>query len=475
MAISKRQLAVLLLARIVEPIGYAILFPFVNNMMEDILPDVPKASIGKYSGAIESVWAFSSVLFMYRWGKLSDKIGRKPVILGGLFGLSFSLVMFGLSKSFWWAMGARALSGMLCGNASVMRAVLGEITTKETEGWVYPLWTICWDLSCVIAPAIGALVQNPAKQYPNSWIGQIDLLKKFPYFLPCALAASLSFLASFLVLFCLDETLPAKRKAMDKDAMTSPTETTSLLSHQSDELTEVLPTTHTFMDLISIRPVQQVIISQFLITLAAMSFDAVLVLFFYSSPTLGGIGLLPSGIALILSLKGGLSIILSLLFFPLAQRKFGVRILYPFFASCWIVCFIIPPLMNLLVSGSHGEYWIDHGMLKKLWVVIIPFLLFYVFGDFCFPLNMMALNAVAPSASSLGAINAVALVVSALARSVGPATAGALYSLSAEKNFPIVWIVFGGICTVTTLQSTRVKGRQETKVVSEEDATGNDM
>ena len=83
-------------------------------MMEDLLPDAPKATIGKYSGAVESIFAFSSVLFMYQWGKLSDRIGRRPVILAGLAGISISILMFGISKSFWWALGARALSESSC-------------------------------------------------------------------------------------------------------------------------------------------------------------------------------------------------------------------------------------------------------------------------------------------------------------------------------------------------------------------------
>lgn len=84
-------------------------------MVEDLLPDVPKSSIGKYSGAIESLFSLSSVCFMYQWGRLSDRIGRKPVILSGLFGVSSTLVRFGLSRNFYWALLARALSEWIQG------------------------------------------------------------------------------------------------------------------------------------------------------------------------------------------------------------------------------------------------------------------------------------------------------------------------------------------------------------------------
>ncbi|WVQ84056.1 hypothetical protein IAT38_006201 [Cryptococcus sp. DSM 104549] len=468
-AFPKGQLAVLLAARMVEPVGYTILFPFVNNMMEDLLPDVPKSSIGKYSGAIESVFALSSVLFMYQWGRLSDRIGRKPVILGGLSAISVSLTMFGLSKSFWWAMGARIMSGALCGNASAMRAVLAEITNKENEGWVYPLWSICWDLSCVVGPAVGALLQNPAAQYPDSWIGQLAFARQFPYFLPCALVGFSSFMAAIMVFFCLEETHPSFKKRPEGKADV-PNERTLLLPEEPIDTIEPVPTGHSFRELISIGAVQQVLLSVFLLTLTAMSFDAGFSLFAYSSYKLGGIGINPASIALCLSIKGGLSIFFSVFIFPIVQRSFGTQLLYRIFASCWVFVYSIPPLMNWVVSNSAAGTWVKDGTLTGLWGIMIPLLLLYVFGDLCFPLNMLALNTASPSPSSLGGLNAISLVVSALARSMGPAMLGYLFGVSAEKQFPIVWIVFGGIAVLAALQAYRVKGRREEK--DEDDRAG---
>lgn len=106
----KFQLTVLLACRLVEPISFTVLFPFVNSMVEDLLPDLPKSSVGRYSGALESVFSLSSFLCMYNWGKLSDRVGRRPIMMCGLMGLSFSLIMFGLSSSIWWAMAARIMS-----------------------------------------------------------------------------------------------------------------------------------------------------------------------------------------------------------------------------------------------------------------------------------------------------------------------------------------------------------------------------
>ncbi|WRT68803.1 uncharacterized protein IL334_005783 [Kwoniella shivajii] len=461
MTFSKVQLAVLLLARVVEPIGFTILFPYVNQMVEDLLPDVPKASIGKYSGLIESIFALSSVLFMYQWGKLSDRVGRKPVILGGLCGVAFAHTLFGLSKSYKMAVAARFLSGLLCGNASVMRAVLGEVSTPETESFLYPLWTVCWDLACVIGPTLGALLQNPATQYPQYKFTNSPLFRQYPYLLPSALISTMSLMAAVLVATCLEETNPTV-KSHPPSPVLPPSERTRLLPEEPIDTIEALPEKNTFLDLIAHKPLQQVLLSIFLLTLSAMSFDAGFALFAYSVPSLGGIALTPTSIAACLSVKGALSIAFNLLFFPLALRRFKMRSLYRMFSSCWILVFMIPPIMNALVvkDGDSGK-WVEGGSLKMLWLLMIPLLFLYVFGDLAFPLNMMALNAASPSSSALGAINGISLVVSALARSVGPAIFGLMYGVSAEHKVPIVWFVFGGIALLSALHSRTIRDRAD--------------
>ncbi|KAK6902865.1 hypothetical protein I203_108125 [Kwoniella mangroviensis CBS 8507] len=72
------------------------------------------------------------------------------------------------------------------------------------------------------------------------------------------------------------------------------------------------------------------------------------------------------------------------------------------------------------------------------------------------------MNAAAPTASSLGAINGISLITSALARSMGPALFGLLYGVSAERHCPIVWLVFGGIACLSTVQSFRVNSDNNT-------------
>ena len=87
--------------------------------------------------------------------KLLDRIGRKPVILIGLSGVAVSTFLFGLARTFWWAVFARSLAGSLSGNAAVSSSVIGEITDETNQTEAFPLMALSWSLGCIIGPMIG--------------------------------------------------------------------------------------------------------------------------------------------------------------------------------------------------------------------------------------------------------------------------------------------------------------------------------
>jgi MFS family permease len=80
-----------------------------------------------YAGLLVSAYAVAEALTSMGWGILSDRVGRKPVVLFGLVGVALSSLIFGLAKSYWVALLARFVGGALNGNVSVMQTMVAEM------------------------------------------------------------------------------------------------------------------------------------------------------------------------------------------------------------------------------------------------------------------------------------------------------------------------------------------------------------
>lgn len=85
-----------------------------------------------------------------QWGRIADKIGRRPVMLLGLLGSTISAISFGLSHSFKAIVISRGLAGALNGNNGVGKCMLGEITNETNRAKGYGALSLTWALGNAI-------------------------------------------------------------------------------------------------------------------------------------------------------------------------------------------------------------------------------------------------------------------------------------------------------------------------------------
>ena len=85
------------------------------------------------------------------WGRLSDRVGRRPVIMTGLLGLTLSMISFGISKSLIGLIVSRAMAGALNGNTGVLKTIIAEITDETNIAKAFSYMPIVWFVGVTFA------------------------------------------------------------------------------------------------------------------------------------------------------------------------------------------------------------------------------------------------------------------------------------------------------------------------------------
>jgi len=145
-------MAVLFGVVLLDLIGFGIVIP--------ILPFLsPQLGADKLDIAFIIVtYAVGAGLCGPLWGRLSDRIGRKPVIMICLAGAALSYVMLGLASQLWMVYAARGFAGLMAGNVGVASAMMADITPPEKRARGMGLIGAAFGLGLVLGPVLGGLL-----------------------------------------------------------------------------------------------------------------------------------------------------------------------------------------------------------------------------------------------------------------------------------------------------------------------------
>jgi DHA1 family tetracycline resistance protein-like MFS transporter len=188
----------------------AVVFIFVTILLDMfalglILPVLPKlvesfvdndtASAARIFGVFGTAWALMQFVFSPILGGLSDRFGRRPVVLLSNLGLAFDYVLMALAPSLIWLFIGRVISGITSASVSTAFAYIADVTPPERRAAVFGKVGAAFGAGFILGPALGGL------------LGGMD--PRLPFWV----AAGLSFANTLYGLLILPESLPKDRRS----------------------------------------------------------------------------------------------------------------------------------------------------------------------------------------------------------------------------------------------------------------------
>ncbi|MBF0455127.1 MAG: MFS transporter [Magnetococcales bacterium] len=111
-------------------------------------------------GWLMAIYSIMQFLFAPLWGRFSDRIGRRPILVFGLFGSSLSYLVYGLAGTLTLLFVGRALAGIMGANISVAQAAMADLTSREDRARAMGLIGAAFGLGFVLGPAMGGFLSG---------------------------------------------------------------------------------------------------------------------------------------------------------------------------------------------------------------------------------------------------------------------------------------------------------------------------
>ncbi len=192
----RRQAAIvfILITLFLDILSIGIIIPVLPKLvLAFVQGETSRAAL--YVGIISASYSLMQFLFAPILGALSDRFGRRPVLLVSLFGLGVDFIVQGLAPNLAWLFVGRLFAGIMGANFSTANAYIADVSTPENRARNYGLAGVMFGLGFIIGPALGGL------------LGEWHL--RAPFFLAAALAL-INWLYGYWI---LPESLPPEKRS----------------------------------------------------------------------------------------------------------------------------------------------------------------------------------------------------------------------------------------------------------------------
>lgn len=197
MANRPLQYATIFFTCFIDILGFGIVIPVLPLYAEKLTATPIQL------GWLIGIFSLAQFFFAPIWGKVSDRVGRKPVLLVGLIGTITGYIMMGLAGSVGMLILARLVAGIAGANIGAAQAYLADISSAQNRARAMGLLGAAFGLGFVFGPALGG------------WAS----VKFGSYAMPMYIAAGLAAVNFCFVLFCLPESLQRKGSSGRREAI----------------------------------------------------------------------------------------------------------------------------------------------------------------------------------------------------------------------------------------------------------------
>lgn len=236
---NKTALKVIFFTLFLDLIGFSIIFPLFpalvkyyldidpnNFFLKGILDAVESfilfggqgsasaTPIVLFGGALAAIYSLLQFICSPFWGSLSDRIGRKPILLLSITGSVIGYLIWFFAGSFTLVVLSRLVTGIMAGNISTATAVVGDITTKSNRSKGMAIIGVAFGIGFVIGPTLGGIFSlvDLSEIYPHLKSWGIN-----PFSMPAFVAFALSLINLVWVAARFKESLPPEKRNTQKE------------------------------------------------------------------------------------------------------------------------------------------------------------------------------------------------------------------------------------------------------------------
>ncbi len=186
----------------IDAVGIGIVFPTLPSLLRVLLHNGTHAQVTRHYGFLLAAYASTMLLSSPALGVLSDRFGRRPLLLAGLFGTAFDNLVMALAPTLPFLYLGRTLAGVTGASLTVATAYIADITQEGERAGAFGRMNACFGIGFIAGPVLGGLAGSYAL--------------RAPFFL----AAALNGVSALLCVFALPESRQAQQKQVPESAGT---------------------------------------------------------------------------------------------------------------------------------------------------------------------------------------------------------------------------------------------------------------